>query len=288
MPPKLGAVLPSREISFDRIAIRDYAQAAEDLGYTSIIAYDHPVGAKKPEGKGRANYQTPYIEPFVVLGALALATKKLKLTTGVLVLPQRQTVLVAKQAAAVDILSGGRLRLGVGVGLNPTDYKVLRENYRNRGKRIEKQIALLRALWTKRLVPIKTKWGRTVEAGINTLPIQRPIPIWMGGLSDVAIERTLRIADGWIPMGIASDNYVQKQVNKFGEALRRSKKKEFGMVGAIGLSGGGPDYWAYELKNWQVFGATEVVFITVDGGCGSNVGKHIKALEKFKEVASSV
>ena len=284
MSIKLGVVLPSREISLDRFAIRDFTQAAESLGYETLVVYDHPTGGLKPEGNRGNTFSTPYIEPLVVLGALAMVTKKINLTTGVLVLPQRQTVLVAKQAAAVDILSGGRLRLGVGVGLNPTDYLALDQNYHNRGRRIESQISLLRELWTKELVTFQTESGDLVLAGINTLPVQRPIPLWMGGWSDPVIERTLRLADGWLATGIGSDPYIQTQARKFNQAKRKAGKPNFGIVGGIGNSGGGPEYWRFEFRNWKNLEATEIVFGTVGAGYGSDVERHIKAIEQFKKI----
>jgi len=136
---------------------------------------------------------------FVLFGFLAAATRRVELVTGILILPQRQTALVAKQAASVDILSGGRLRLGVGVGWNAVEFEALGESFKNRGRRIEEQIDVMRALWTKELITFEGQWHRIPDAGINPLPNRRPIPVWMGGESDVVVKRAARMADGWMP-----------------------------------------------------------------------------------------
>src|SRR3989442_10997287 len=198
----IGVVFPQVEIGQDPGAIRDYAQAVEAMGYTHILVFDHVLGAnpERPGGwKGPYTYRHAFHEPFVLFGFLASATRRVELVTGILILPQRQTALVAKQAAAVDVLSRGRLRLGVGVGWNPVEFEALGENFTNRGKRIEEQIDLMRALWTKELVTFHGQWHRVPDAGINPLPIQRPIPVWMGGESEVVVRRAARLADGWMP-----------------------------------------------------------------------------------------
>jgi probable F420-dependent oxidoreductase len=181
---KLGVIFPQTEIGNDPIAIRDYAQTAEALGYNHVLAYDHVLGANpdRPEGwRGPYTHRTPFHEPFVLFAYLAGLTTQLHFVTGIIILPQRQTALVAKQAAALDVLSGGRLRLGVAIGWNPVEYEALGENFHNRGRRIEEQIQVLRALWQNELVTFDGEWYHIPDAGINPLPIQRPIPIWMGG-----------------------------------------------------------------------------------------------------------
>ena len=198
----IGVVFPQVEIGQDPAAIRDYAQAVEAMGYTHILAFDHVLGAnpERPGGwKGPYTYRHAFHEPFVLFGFLAGVTRRVELVTGILILPQRQTALVAKQAAAVDVLSRGRLRLGVGVGWNPVEFEALGEEFKNRGKRVEEQIDLMRALWTKELVTFQGQWHRVPDAGINPLPVQRPIPVWMGGESEVVVRRAARLADGWMP-----------------------------------------------------------------------------------------
>src|SRR5712671_7790587 len=179
-----GVVFPQIEFGNDPHAIKDYAQAAEGLGYDYLLVYDHVLSAhpdREPKLTGPYTHEDPFHEPMVFFGFLAGVTTRLELTTGILILPQRQTALVAKQAAEVDVLSRGRLRLGVGLGWNYVEYEALGMSFTDRGKRIEEQIAVLRALWTQEVVDFKGRWHRIDRAGINPPPVQRPIPLWMGG-----------------------------------------------------------------------------------------------------------
>ena len=161
---KIGVVFPTNEIGADPAATRDYAQAAESLGYDHLLAYDRVIMAS-------SSSRDMFHEIFVLLGYLAAVTERMELVTGVLVLPQRQTALVAKQAAAVDVLSGGRLRLGIGVGKNTVEYEALGEDFTNRGARSEEQIAVMRALWASELVTYEGRWHKITDAGLNPLPI---------------------------------------------------------------------------------------------------------------------
>ena len=191
---QIGVVFPQTEIGNDPAAIRDYAQTAEGLGFSHVLAYDHVLGAnpQRPGGwSGPYTYLTPFHEVFVLFGYLAAVTHKLGLAAGVIILPQRQTALVAKQAASLDVLSGGRLRLGIGLGWNEVEYTSLNENFHNRGKRIEEQVVLMRRLWTEPLVDFKGKWHTIPDAGLNPLPVQRPIPVWFGGSAEAALRRSL-------------------------------------------------------------------------------------------------
>src|SRR5580704_1372052 len=181
---RIGVVFPQTEIGQDPATIRDYAQAVESLGYTHILAFDSVIGANpnRPGGwDSPYTYQHAFHEPFALFAFCAAITRRIELVTGVLVLSQRQTTLVAKQAAEVDILSGGRLRLGIGVGWNPVEFEALGENLKNRGKRVEEQLEVMRLLWTKELVTYAGRWHRVPDAGIKPLPVQQPIPVWMGG-----------------------------------------------------------------------------------------------------------
>jgi probable F420-dependent oxidoreductase len=201
---QLGVIFPQTEIGADPKAIRDFVQAAEDLGYEHLIVFDHVLGADTahyPGWQGAYTHQDMFHEPLVLYGYLAAFTQRMELVTGVLILGQRQTALVAKQAAEVDVLSGGRLRLGVGIGWNAVEYEGLNANFHNRGKRSEEQIAVLRALWTQEVVDFHGRWHQITHAGLNPLPIQRPIPLWLGGGTNAepVIERVGRLADGWFP-----------------------------------------------------------------------------------------
>ena len=200
---EIGAVFPQTEIGSDPGAIKEYAQAAESLGYDHIIAFDHVLGANaasRPNWSGAYRHTDSFHEPFVLFGFLAGVTERIGLVTSVIILAQRQTVLVAKQAAAVDVLSGGRLRLGIGIGWNAVEFEALGENFHDRGRRSEEQVDLLRKLWTSDLVTFEGRWHTVTDAGLNPLPIQRPIPIWFGGRAEQLLRRVARLGDGWFPL----------------------------------------------------------------------------------------
>src|SRR5271170_6157353 len=188
---RLGAVFPQTEIGSDPADVRRWATTVEDLGYDHILAYDHVLGAGTDTRPGWQGYtsDTLFHEVFVLYGYLAAVTSRVELVTGVLILPQRQTALVAKQAAEVDVLSGGRLRLGIGVGWNPVEYEALGLPFANRGSRQAAQIDLLRRLWTEELVDFKGEYDAIPHAGLNPLPVQRPIPIWIGGGAEAVVKR---------------------------------------------------------------------------------------------------
>ena len=200
---RFGVVFPQTEIGADPVAIRDFAQAAEQMGYQHILAYDHVLGANpasRPGWDPTYTHRDMFHEPFVLFGYLAGLTQRIEFVTGVIILPQRQTVLVAKQAAALDVLSGGRLRLGIGIGWNPVEYEALGESFKNRGLRSEEQIEVMRKLWTQELVNFEGKWHKITDAGLNPLPVQRPIPIWFGATNKRALRRLARLGDGWFPL----------------------------------------------------------------------------------------
>src|SRR5579884_105724 len=202
----IGVTFPQSEIGADPAGVRDYAQAADELGYKHLLVYDHVVGADPTNRPGWKGYthKTMFHEPFVLFGYLAALTK-LELVTGVIILPQRQTALVAKQAAEVDVLTGGKLRLGIGVGWNQVEYEALDKDFHARGRAVEEQIELLRLLWSQEVVTYKGKYHTITEAGLNPLPVHRNIPIWIGGSSDVVLRRTARLGDGWFPLGQPND-----------------------------------------------------------------------------------
>ncbi len=216
---KVGVVFPQTEIGNDPIAIRDYAQAVEEMGYDHILVYDHVLGAStvnRPNWSGPYTDKTPFHEIFVLLGYLAGLTRTVGLVTGVVILPQRQAALVAKQAAEVDVLSGGRMRVGVGIGWNYVEYEALDEDFHTRGARVDEQVAVMRALWTQPVVRFKGKWHHISEAGINPLPIQQPIPVWFGGHSEPMLKRVARLGDGWFPLGLPDDR-ARSQIDQLYE-----------------------------------------------------------------------
>jgi probable F420-dependent oxidoreductase len=232
---RFGVVFPQTEIGTDPITIRDYAQAAEELGYHHILAYDHVIGANpasRPGWRPPYTHQNTFHEPFVLFGYLAALTKKIELVTGIIILPQRQTILVAKQAAALDVLSSGRLRLGIGIGWNPVEYEALGENFKNRGRRSEEQVEVMRKLWTQELVTFEGNWHKITDAGLNPLPIQRPIPIWFGGSDDRALRRLARLGDGWFPL-LEPDDRCRAAIEKIHSYAREAGRDP----GHIGIEG---------------------------------------------------
>lgn len=285
---RIGVVFPQTEIGSDPAAIRDYAQTAEGLGFTHVLAYDHVLGANpdRPGGfTGPYTYQTPFHEVFVLFSYLAGLTQQLEFVTGVLILPQRQTALVAKQAASLDVLSGGRLRLGVGLGWNKVEYVGLNEDFHNRGKRMEEQIVLLRQLWSEPLMDFEGKWHTIPDAGINPLPIQRPIPIWFGGRDERALRRATRLGDGWLPnqrsVSEAKDSLAL--LDRLLEEAGRSRD-DFGLEPRIAYGAGDPKTWEMAVHDWMTEGATHLSFNTMGSGF-KTPQEHIQAIQKFAEVA---
>ena len=285
----IGVVFPQVEIGQDPAAIRDYAQAVEAMGYTHILAFDHVLGAnpERPGGwKGPYTYRHAFHEPFVLFGFLAGVTRRVELVTGILILPQRQTALVAKQAAAVDVLSRGRLRLGVGVGWNPVEFEALGEEFKNRGKRVEEQIDLMRALWTKELVTFQGQWHRVPDAGINPLPVQRPIPVWMGGESEVVVRRAARLADGWMPHFRPGPD-AQAIVDRLHGLIKEAGRDPgtFGIEGRMTLAQVPPEQRTKEIAGWRAMrGITHLCIHTVGLGL-TTPDEHVKTLERFKKEA---
>jgi probable F420-dependent oxidoreductase len=285
---RFGVVFPQTEIGADPMTIRDFAQAAEALGYQHILAYDHVIGANpasRPGWRPPYTHQDVFHEPFVLFGYLAGLTRKIELVTGIIILPQRQTVLVAKQAAALDVLSGGRLRLGIGIGWNPVEYEALGENFKNRGRRSEEQVDVMRKLWTQELVTFEGNWHKITDAGLNPLPIQRPIPIWFGGSDDRALRRLARMGDGWFPLLRPDDNCraaIEKIRNYAREAGRDPGR--IGIEGRITFGEGSAEGWMKDIAAWQNLGATHLTVNTMRAGLGTPAA-HIDAIRRFKEAA---
>ena len=288
---RLGVISPQTEIGADPIAVRDYAQAAESLGYHHLLVYDHVLGANaasRPGWRGAYQHTDMFHEPLVLFGYIAGITQNLELVTGILILPQRQTVLVAKQAACVDVLSGGRLRLGIGIGWNTVEYEALGEDFHNRGRRSEDQIEVLRALWTQELVTYNGRWHKITDAGLNPLPVQRPIPIWYGGMADPVLRRIARSGQGWFPQGRPDDRLgaIIHTMRRYAREAGR-EPREIGIEGRLGVARSSPEDWVTELSKWQSLGATHISVNTMGGGVSSPDG-HIDAIQRFKEAADGV
>jgi probable F420-dependent oxidoreductase len=281
---KIGVVFPQTEIGADVGAVRAYGQGAEELGFSHILAYDHVVGADPAVHRGwngAYDVTTTFHEPLVLFGYLAAITS-LELVTGIIILPQRQTALVAKQAAEVDLLTGGRFRLGVGLGWNKVEYEALGKDFADRGKRIEEQVQLLRRLWTERSVTMHGSYERVTGAGLAPLPVQRPIPVWFGAQSEPAYRRAGRLADGWFPQVPPGP--------KLDEARRivEQAATEAGRdPGGIGMEGrvswrGNPEEVATHAQRWREAGATHVSVNTMAAGLAS-ADDHLTALASAAE-----
>lgn len=283
---KIGVVFPQIEFSGDAAAVRDYAQTAEALGYHHILAYDHVLGANpdRPEGwRGPYTYEDPFYEPFVLFSFMAAATERIAFATGILILPQRQTALVAKQAAMLDVLSNGRFRLGVGIGWNKVEYVALNEDFHTRGKRIEEQVELLRQLWSRPLVTFEGQWHTVPDAGIKPLPVQRPIPIWFGGHADVVLRRMARLGDGWMTnYRQAAD--AQPALERLDAYLAENgrSRDDFGIEARLVWRDGDLDRLQRTMAEWDDAGATHISLNTMGAGF-TTTAEHLAALRTFAE-----
>jgi len=283
---QIGVVLPQTEIGGDVGILRAYATRVEELGFSHILAYDHVVGADPAlhQGwRGPYNVRSTFHEPMVLFGYLAGATS-LELVTGIIILPQRQTVLVAKQAAEVDLLTTGRFRLGVGLGWNAVEYEALGKDFSNRGRRLSEQVTLLRRLWTEPSLTFEGDHEQVTGAGLAPLPIQRPIPVWFGGSSRRAYQRAGRLADGWFPQ--MPPGPVLDEAKGQVEAAARDAGREpatLGMEGRITLAQQGIDQLDGVARQWREAGATHVGINTMNAGLPS-IDDHLKVLERCAEV----
>jgi probable F420-dependent oxidoreductase len=290
----IGVNVPIIEFRADLAGLRDFVQAAEELGYAHLRILDHVLGADPqfhPEVPEFPYTHQSYLhEPLTLMSYLAAITTRVQLVTAILILPQRQTALVAKQAAEVDVLSSGRLRLGIGVGWNPVEYEALGENFHNRGRRCEEQIAVLRALWTQEVVDFKGQWHQINHAGLNPMPVQRPIPIWIGaGRSarpippEAALRRIGRLADGWFPMFSPSEEGRNAIARMRDHALQSGRDPAaVGIEGRVAVAGRTPQDWLAQVKAWEELGATHLSAGT-GGGALKSPQEHINALRQFKE-----
>ncbi|MBI3743632.1 MAG: LLM class F420-dependent oxidoreductase [Chloroflexi bacterium] len=299
---KIGVTFPQTEIGSRPEAIRDFARGIEAMGFEYVSIYEHVLGAditNRPGWTGHYSAKDMFHEPFVLMGYLASVTKRLEFMTGVLVLSQRQTALVAKQAAEVDVLSGGRLSLGIGVGWNAVEFEALGEDFHTRGQKCEEQIAVLRALWTQPSVTFKGRWHTINAAGLNPMPVQRPIPIWIGGAAEVVMRRVGRLADGWLPMRMdprqSKTKAVLDHVRAYAKAaphplrLRRRSlssrageggRRTLGIEGRIGLNEESAVEWAERTRAWQALGVSHLRINSLDAGF-TTAAQHLDALARY-------
>lgn len=284
---RIGAVFPQTEIGDDPAAIAAWARAVEDLGYQHILAFDHVIGAgldTRPDWDGPYASEDAFHEVFVLFGYLAAITS-LELVPGVLILPQRQTALAAKQAAEVDVLTGGRTRLGVGVGWNPVEFDVLGESFGNRGARIEEQVALMRALWARPTVTFDGRWHSVDNAGIKPRPVRGDIPVWFGGSAEAVLRRIGRIGDGWLP-GRAPDETAAAmldRIHRYATEAGRSPA-DIGCEPRLNVARVEQPGWADYLTGWRDLGATHVTVNTMGVGL-PDWAAHVEVLREVKAVS---
>jgi probable F420-dependent oxidoreductase len=279
---QLGVTFPQIEIGADPGVVRDYAQTAAELGFEYLLAYDHVLGAgrgTRPDWSGPYDASSLFHEPVTLFSWLTAVAPSLGLVTGVIILPQRQTALVAKQAAQVDLLSGGKFRLGVGVGWNDVEYEALGQEFRTRGKRMDEQIDLMRELWANDVITFEGRFDTVTDAGILPRPA-RPVPVWIGGISDAAIDRVGKRGDGWFPMGKPSDRNAER-IERFRDVARAEGRD----ADAIGIDarvefGEGEDNWGTTIEAWKGLGATHLAVNTMNAGFKG--AEHIDALRRFK------
>jgi probable F420-dependent oxidoreductase len=284
---KLSALFPTRDIGTDPAKIRDFAQAAEGLGFDCLEVADHVLGAA-PRGDWKPTYSEhdPFHETFTTMAFIAAVTRKIELVSGVLILPQRQTALVAKQAAQVDLLSGGRLRLGVGVGWNHVEYEALGTDWKTRGARQAEQIEVMRKLWTEDLVTYHGRFHTLEAVTLLPGPVQRPIPVWFGGSSDAAVRRAARIGDGYMP--IMTPEVAEQKLVLLRETMKAHGRDpaKFGLEGWLRFDEADPQAWAKRAEGWKRLGASVVMLFPLYRM--PRFDDQIDTLRRFKEVAAGL
>ena len=277
---RIGVVFPQTELGGDRGAVRAYAQGVQDLGFAHLLAYDHVLGADPAVHQGwngPYDVHTSFHEPMVMFGFLAALTS-MELVTGIIILPQRQTALAAKQAAEVDLLTGGRFRLGIGLGWNAVEYEALGQDFASRGRRIEEQVALMRRLWTEPSVTFAGQYDRVTGAGLAPLPVQRPIPVWFGAQSAPAYQRVGRLADGWFPQVPPGPRLEEARAIVAEAAVGAGRDPAaIGVEGRVSWTDQGVAKLIDHVGRWREAGATHVSVNTMNAGLGG-VGQHLEVL----------
>lgn len=284
---EIGAVFPHNEIGTDPQAIKDYAQGVEELGVTHLLIYDHVLGAdrSRPGGfEGPYDKDVAFHEPFTTFAFIAAVTKNLDMITTVMILPQRQTVLVAKQAAELAILSNNRFKLGIGVGWNAVEYVGLNENFKNRGKRQAEQVELMRLLWESEVLEYKGDYHHIDKASLNPRPSEN-IPIWFGGGAPQLIERCADLGDGWIPL--MGPNEAARNTLQEIRAKREAKGLDwnnFGVQAQAQYAGGDPDRWNKHAEKWRDLGASHLAVATHNAE-PTNVDGHLSRIKEYMKAA---
>jgi probable F420-dependent oxidoreductase len=294
---QLGALMPLGDIGGDAATVREYAQTMESMGYDFIEAPDHVLGvnaASRP-GWDRNDNDDLFHDPFVLFGFLAGCTSRIGFSTGVLILPQRQTVLAAKQAACLDVLCGGRFRLGIGVGWNEVEYVGLNENFKNRGRRSEEQVQVMQALWANKHVDFKGRYHTIEDAGINPRPPSGRVPVWYGGHHDATLPRIAKWGDGWMPNAYQPDDNALAIFEKL-RSLTREAGRDPSTVGIevwTSCGGGTPADWAKEAAFWKRAGATHIALTTTFHRrhhhriAGHSIADHLAAARRYRDAVGS-
>jgi probable F420-dependent oxidoreductase len=292
---QLGALVPFGDIGGDPATVLEFGRGLEHLGYDFLEAPDHVLGAAQGE-PGQTVADGLFHDPFVLLGFLAGALKTLQFSTGVLILPQRQTALVAKQAASLAVLCGERFRLGIGVGWNPIEFTGLNENFHNRGRRSEEQVEVMQALWAQRHITVKGRWHTIEDAGINPRPESGRVPIWYGGHHEHTLPRIAKWGDGWMPNAYPPD---QSALDVFAQ-LRRLTEQAGRDPAAVGIEvwtscgTGKPADWKREVAFWKQAGASHICLTTTFNRrhhtriAGRSLADHLAALRQYREAVAEV
>jgi probable F420-dependent oxidoreductase len=287
---ELGTLLPLGDIGGTPAVLKEYTQAAEAAGFDFIEAPDHVVGvnpASQPAGERMS--AGLYHDPFALFSFFTGITPKLGFSTGVLILAQRQTTLVAKQAACLDVLCGGRFRLGVGVGWNEPEFIALNENFHNRGRRSEEQVQVMQKLWAEPFVTFRGKWHTIEDVGINPRPASGKVPVWFGGHHERTLERIAKWGDGWMPNAYPPDQSaldILATLRKLTEQAGRDPKA-VGIEVWTSMGSGSEADWAKEAQFWKKAGATHLCLTTTFHRrhhhrlAGHTLSDHVAALKRF-------
>lgn len=282
---RIGIVFPQTEFGHEPASLQEFAQTAEELGFNHILAYEHVLGADPTRYhlSGPYRYHHAFLEPFVVFAYMAAVTRKIEFTTGILILPQRQTALVAKQSATLDVISNGRLRLGIGIGWNQVEYQVLDQNFHNRGKRSGEQVEVLRQLWSQPLVEFEGRWHHIHAAGINPRPVKGNIPIWFGGDAEAVLRRVVQLGDGWMPNNRDPET-IRASISSMKTFCEESGRdpSEIGIETRLPYGDGDPQEWLNSVSRWRTLGATHLSFNTMNLGF-THPQDHLNAMHRIAQ-----
>jgi probable F420-dependent oxidoreductase len=295
---KLGVALPLTDVGGDPTTVRDFAQAAEGLGYDYLAGTDHVLGvnaASRPDWGNRNTSADFFHDPFVLFGFLSACTSRIEFSTEVLILAQRQTVLVAKQTACLDVLSGGRFRLGIGIGWNPVEFIGLNEDFGNRGRRSEEQVQVMQALWAERHVSFKGRWHTIDDAGINPLPLTRRVPLWYGGHNEATLQRIAKWGDGWIMLAHPQGDAARAEIAKLHAYVEAAGRKKEAVGLSVWVSAVGDEAsWRKEIEAWKEAGVTHVTLNNTFGRYyhrripGRSMSDHMTAIKRYQQAVADL